>query len=212
MTALVWDQAGERRYETGVDRGVLFPPDGVAVPWNGLVSVSENTSRDVKSYYIDGIKYLDRHIPGSYAAKLSAFTYPDALDELFGISEFVPGVNLHDQRSKLFNFSYRTKIGNDLEGEDHGYKLHIVYNILANPSDFSYETLADTVSAKPFEWDLSGTPMNMFGIRPTAHISLDSRRIDPAMLEILETQIYGDDTTDPNLPNLVDLLALIETL
>lgn len=212
MTALVWDQAGERRYETGIDRGVLYPPSGDAVPWNGLVSVSENTAREVKSYYIDGIKYLDRHIPGSYAAKLSAFTYPDELDELLGVSEFVPGVHVHDQRSKLFNLSYRTKVGNDLEGDDHGYKVHVVYNILANPSDFSYESLSSTATAKPFEWDLSGTPMNMFGIRPTAHISLDSRRIDAAMLEALETQIYGDTDTDPELPNLVDLLALIETL
>ena len=143
MTALVWDQVGERRYETGVDRGVLYPPIGNPVPWNGLVSVNETVSREVKPYYIDGIKFLDHHVPGSYAAKLVAFTYPDEMDGLVGTQEFSPGVFIHDQRSpKLFNLSYRTRVGNDLEGLDHGYKIHILYNLLATLDDVTYTTLA----------------------------------------------------------------------
>lgn len=209
MTALEWDKIGDRRYETGVDRGVLFPPDGPAVPWNGLTSVTETVSREVKSYYIDGIKYLDHHIPGSYAAKLAAFTYPDELDTLLGMSEYAPGVFLHDQRTKLFHLSYRTLVGNDIDGTEHGYKIHVIYNILAIPSDNAMETISDTVSVNPFEWDLTGTPNLMFGARPTAHISLDSRRIDPTLLETLEDLIYGTAELDPSLPNLVDLLALV---
>lgn len=212
MTVLEWDKTGDRRYETGVDRGVLFPPDTPAVPWNGLTSVTENVSREVKSYYLDGVKYLDHHVPGSYSAKLAAFTYPDELEMLLGMSEYAPGVFLHDQRTKLFHLSYRTLIGNDIDGQDHGYKIHIVYNILAVPSDSVMSTISDQISIQPFEWDLSGTPNLMFGVRPTAHISLDSRKIDPEMLSALEMLIYGTSEADPNLPLLVDLLTMVNDL
>lgn len=211
MTALVWDQVGERRYETGVDRGVLYTPDG-AVPWNGLISVDENVTREVKPYFIDGVKFLDHHVPGSYSGKITAFTYPDALAELTGSEEFAPGVFVHDQRSpKLFNLSYRTKVGNDLEGVDYGYKIHILYNILAVPGDTSFSTLGESVEAQSFSWSISGTPAQMFGIRPTSHISLDSRTIDPILLADLEEMIYGSPTNDPELPSLVDFLTLVET-
>jgi len=212
MTALEWDKVGDRRYETGVDRGVLFPPSGSAVPWNGLTSITETVSREVKSYYIDGVKFLDHHIPGSYSAKLSAYTYPDELDQLLGMSEFVPGVFLHDQRIKLFHLSYRTLVGNDIDGTDHGYKVHIVYNVLAVPSDKAMDTISEQASVDPFEWDLTGTPNLMFGARPTAHISLDSRRIAPTTLELIEGLLYGTSDADPNLPTLVDLLAMVEGL
>src|SRR4051812_21172071 len=211
MTVLEWDKIGDRRYETGVDRGVLFTQDGIAVPWNGLTSVTETVSREVKSYYIDGIKYLDHHIPGSYSAKLQAFTYPDELETLLGMAEYAPGVFLHDQRTKLFHLSYRTLIGNDIEGTEHGYKIHIVYNILAVPSDKAMDSISDSVSLDPFEWELSGTPSLMFGVRPTAHISLDSRKIDSTLLDTLEGLIYGTAELDPSLPSLVDLLALVPT-
>lgn len=211
MTALVWDQIGERRYETGVDRGVLYPPSGPAVPWNGLISVNETVSREVKSYFIDGIKFLDHHVPGSYSAKLSAFTYPDEMDELIGTQEFVPGVFVHDQRSpKLFNLSYRTMVGNDVEGLDHAYKVHILYNLLAIPGDVTYSTVGDSVNPQTFEWTISGTPAQMFGIRPTSHISLDSRRINATMLEDLEEILYGSVVKNPSLPSLVDLLGMVE--
>lgn len=209
MTALQWDQVGERRFETGIDRGVLYTLDGVVVPWNGLVSISENKSREVKSYYLDGIKYLDHHVPGDYAAKLGAYTYPDEIDELLGESSYAPGVVLHDQRTQLFHLSYRTREGNDTDGIDAGYKIHIVWNIIAVPSDVSFNTLGDNPSPGLFEWNLSGTPSQMFGIRPTNHISLHSRNIDPEVLVDLEALLYGTEESDPNLPSLVDLLALV---
>lgn len=210
MTVLEWDKVGERTYETGIDRGVLYRTDGTAFPWNGLVSVVPNISREVKSYYMDGVKYLDRSVPGAYSAKMQAFTYPDVLDELLGTSEFSPGVYVHDQSAKYFHLSYRTKVANDIEGTDLGYKIHIIYNVTATPSDFTYTTLSDQASVSPFEWTLSGVPQTMFGIRPTGHISIDSRKIDPDLLTTMETMLYGDDETDPSLLSLVDLLALVE--
>jgi len=208
MTALVWDQAGQRYYETGIDRGVLYLPDGGAVPWNGLTSVTEALGREVKSYYIDGVKYLDHHVPGSYSAKLSAYTYPDELDFVIGRAQFAPGVILHDQRASSFHLSYRTKVGSDLDA-DLGYKVHILYNLLAIPADATFDSMSDSPSLKPFEWNLTGTPAQMFGIRPTSHISLDSRNIDPELLFEIESLIYGTPESAPALPSLIDLLALV---
>jgi len=209
MTALQWDKVGERYFETGVDRGVLYPRDGVAVPWNGLTNVSENSEREVKPYYMDGIKYLDHHVPGSYSAKLDAFTYPDELEELMGVARYAPGVFMHDQRASVFHISYRTGVGNDLD-PDLGYKLHIVYNVMAVPSAAGMGTIADNVTLTPFSWTLSGTPPQMFGARPTCHIHLDSRLIDPEVLETIEGLLYGTVDADPALPAMVDLLTLIE--
>jgi hypothetical protein len=209
MTALEWDKVGERRYQTGIDRGVLYPRSGEAVPWNGLVSINETKSREVKSYYLDGVKYLDHHVPGSYAATLSAFTYPDELEELLGTPQYAPGVFVHDQTAKLFHLAYRTLVGNDTEGTEHGYKLHIVYNVLAVPADATSESLSDSVGLSPFDFALTGTPPTMFGIRPTSHISLDSRLVDPLILTAVEELIYGTDAVDPALPDFVDLLAMM---
>lgn len=209
MTKLVWDEVGERRYETGVDRGVLYPLDGTAVPWNGLVAVAESLGRDTKPYYLDGIKYMDRATPGAYSAKLQAYTYPDKLDELLGTVEFAPGVRMHDQLGKLFNLSYRTKIGNDTDGIDHGYKIHLVYNVLAVPGDFTHTTQEQSPSVTPFDFQLSATPVAQEGFRPTAHVSLETRAIDPELLSTLEDLIYGTVEADPSLPALPDLLALV---
>lgn len=209
MTALEWDKTGERLYETGVDRGVLYPRDGVAVPWNGLTNISESTEREVKSYYMDGVKYLDHHVPGAYSAKLEAFTYPDELDELTGVATYAPGVFLHDQRAKVFHISYRTGVGNDVD-PNLGYKLHIIYNVMAVPSVSGMATMSDSVAPAAFSWALSGTPPQMFGARPTSHISLQSRLIDPVLLETIEALLYGTAEIDPMLPEMVDLLTLIE--
>lgn len=210
MTGLVWDQVGDRRYETGVDRGVLFLPDGRVVPWNGLTSVTENLGREVKGYFIDGIQYLAHQVPGSYSAKLQAFTYPDELDELLGIAEFQAGVSIHDQRAKMFHMSYRTLIGNDMSGTDYAYKIHILWNVLATMSDRTYNSLSDTLSPTPFEWNLVGVPSLMFGQRPTSHISIDSRHVPEGLLRDVELYLYGDETSDPGLPGTVDFLGFLE--
>jgi hypothetical protein len=203
MTQIAWDEVGERRFETGVDHGVLYPHDGLAVPWNGLVSVSENRSGEIKTYYQDGIPYLVHQVPGSYSAKLQAFTYPDELDALTGGStQMSPGIMLHDQRAALpFDLSYRTLIGNDSDGMDHGYKIHLLYNVVAVPSDFSYGTTSKDLGVSPMEWELRGIPPTDWSLaRPTAHISLDSREVDATLLTSLETMLYGADETDPTFP------------
>lgn len=210
MTALAWDQVGERRYETGVDRGVLYPLEGDAVSWNGLISVNEVTGRETKPFYIDGTKFLDHNVPGSYAAKLAAYTYPDELDELVGAKEYTPGVFVHDQPvPQFFNLSYRTRVGNDVDGVDHGYKIHILYNLMAVLSDTTLSTIGESVTAQAFEWTIFGTPSPIEGIRPTSHISLDSRRLDPEMLATLEELLYGSEAENPDLPTLSELLALV---
>lgn len=210
---LVWDEVGERRYETGVDRGVLYLPDGGTVPWNGITELTENRGGEVKSYYTDGVKYLDHQVLGAFSGTLKAFTYPDELDELTGTLPFAPGVFVHDQRSKTFSFSYRTKVGSD-QNEDLGYKIHLVYNVLATPGNAAFSSLADSVSPQLFEWSLSGTPPIMYGLRPSCHISLHTRSIDPDLLEEIEVLLYGSTFpppgTDPALPSVIDLLGLVE--
>lgn len=209
MTALEWDKVGERFFETGVDRGVLFTVDGLAVPWNGLTQITENSTGEVKSFWMDGVKYLDHYVPGAYSAKLEAFTYPDALDDLTGVASYAPGVFLHDQPAKRFHLSYRTGVGNDLN-QELGYKLHLIYNVLAVPSSSGIPTVGQTVEPTKMSWDLTGTPPQMFGARPTAHISLHSLGIDPTLLASIEGLLYGTVDTDPALLSMVDLLTMIE--
>lgn len=209
MSKLEWDRVGERFFETGIDRGVLFTVDGVAHSWNGLTAISENTDREVKEFYHDGVKFLDHHVPGSYSAKLEAFTYPDVLDTLMGMRMHAPGVYLHDQKAKIFHLSYRTGVGNDVD-QNLGYKLHIVYNVMAVPSSAGLSTVGENVEPAALSWNLSGTPPQMLGARPTAHISFASRQIDPDLLVTIEGLLYGTDDADPAFPGMVELLALIE--
>jgi hypothetical protein len=212
MAKLEWDKIQERIFEAGVERGVLYPLDGPGVPWNGLVAINEKTSREIKSYYLDGVKYLDHFVPGAYAAQIQAFTYPDVLDGILGTQEFVSGVRVHDQRAGMFHLAYRTLIGDPLEGLDLGYKLHLVYNLTANPSDGSFNSLTEQVAAETFTWDVSGVQTSMWGIRPANHLSFDSRYTDPAVLQYVEDQLYGTDTIDPTMPDLVALLTQIEEM
>lgn len=209
MTALTWDAIGERRYETGVDHGVLYTPDGGAVPWNGLTEITESLGREVKSFYIDGVKYLDAQIIGAYQATLKAFTYPDELNDLIGNSEFAPGVFTHDQRVKTFNLSYRTKISDDLD-PDTNFRLHIIYNVLATPSNSQFVTQSDKPDLAPMEWTLNGAPPAVSGIRPTSHISLDTRTLDPALLTDIMERLYGSEAQNPLLPTLAELLTIVE--
>lgn len=210
MPQLEWDKIEDRIFEAGVERGVLYPLDGPGVAWNGIVSINEKTSREVKDYYLDGMKFLDHVVLGAYAAQLQAFTYPDELDKILGIQEFAPGVRVHDQRVGMFHLSYRTLIGDPLDGLDLGYKLHLVYNLTANPSDNAFNSLAEQMTANSFTWDLSGIQTSMWGIRPANHLSFDSRHTDPTILANLEAQLYGTADTDPAMPDLVQLLTDIE--
>lgn len=207
MPKLVWDQIGEHTYQTGIDRGVLYLNDGRAVVWNGLTKVEESSDTEVKSSYLDGVKYLEVLVPGDFQGKLSAFTYPDEFESIIGIGSFSPGLEFYDQPAKSFNMAYRTIFGDDVSGERHGYKIHILYNVIANPDAYTFETLKDS-GAEPieFSWTLSGTPPpTIQGFRPTVHISIDSLDTPPDVLQMLEATLYGTAVSNPSLPSLHDI-------
>lgn len=211
MTTLQWDQVGDRRYETGVDRGVLFLLDGTAVPWNGLTGVEENTAQEVKAYYMDGVKFLETHIPGDFTGVLKAFTYPEEFNELIGIKTAHPGIRYHDQKPQAFHLCYRTKVGNDVDGDEFGYKIHILYNIVAVPDTRSFATLTDTPGISEFTWQISGVPsVGIQGFKPTIHVTIESYNSYPFQLEDLENLLYGTDTEDPSLPSLAELTELFQ--
>lgn len=206
MTVLEWDKAGARVYETGVDRGVLYLKDGRVVPWNGLTSVDDNSSADLKSYYLDGVKILDHVTPGDFSAKLGAFTYPDEFEEVVGAPQIAPGLTFYDQQSKSFNLSYRTRVATDLD-ENYGYKIHLLYNVVAVPDSHKYESIQERINAPEFAWSLSGTPPigTIDGIRPTAHVSIDSTEAREDLLQQLEDILYGTSTTAPRFPTILEL-------
>lgn len=210
MTALVWDNPGERIYQTGVDRGVLFLQDGTVVVWNGLTSVEDNTSKETSEFYLDGVKYLAYISPGDFSANLKAFTYPDEFDAVNGILKDASGLRIHDQPAKTFSLSYRTKIGDDLSGLDAGYLIHLIYNVLANPDPYQSSTIDDNPTPTEFSWALSARPVVGAGSwRPTAHVSVDSRDLTPEALQAFEDTIYGSAIANPSLPAMSDIAALL---
>jgi len=213
MTALVWDQSGERVYQTGVDRGVLYLPDGIAVPWNGLTSIEDTTSKENNDIFLDGVKVLEYVIPGDFSANLKAFTYPVEFDNINGIqrSTDVPGLRVHDQPPKLFSLSYRTKIGNDLAGIDAGYLIHLLYNVIANSDAHESPTINESTSPTEFSWVLSARPVTgSFNWRPTAHVSVDSRDVDPTYLQAFEDILYGTTEVEPRFPALSEVSDILQ--
>lgn len=209
MATLVWDQVGERFYQSGIDHGVLYLHDGTVAVWNGLIAVEESTVSELKSFHLDGVKYLENLIPGDFSGKLRAFTYPDEFDSVNGIVNpgTSPGLDYYDQPAKSFNISYQTKIGNDLD-EEYGYKIHILYNVFANPDNYAFTSIGEQIQPVEFGWSLSGTPPKLKGFRPTVHISMDSRDTPPDILKLLEDILYGTDTTNPSLPSLAEIAEI----
>ena len=206
MAPLVWDEAEDRRYQDGVDRGVLYVPElEIAVPWNGLTGVDESSSSEVKSFHLEGVKYLQNFIPGDFSGRLRAFTYPEEFDKVNGVSPTADGFDLYDQPARSFSLSYRTRIGNALN-PDLGYKIHILYNVFANPDASSFRTIQEEVDPMEFSWILSGTPVRLEGFRPTVHISLDSTKTPPEIMQQLEDTLYGSDTNDPHLLTIQEIM------
>lgn len=216
MTQLSWDNTGERVYETGVDHGVLYIPDedglytnGVA--WNGLTTITESPSgAEANPQYADNIKYLNLFSAEQFGATVEAFTYPDEWAQFDGLSVPTAGVTVGQQARKTFGLSYRTKIGNDVDGEDHGYKLHLIYGATAAPSEKAYNTINDSPEAITFSWEISTVPINVTGLRPTSIMTIDSTQVDADALAALELILYGDVAEDPTLPLPDEVIALFE--
>lgn len=208
MTALVWDDAGNRFYETGVNQGVLYPIDGtgaypLGVAWNGLIGVTESPSgAEPSPLYADNIKYLTLVSAEEFAATLEAYTYPDEWAECDGsvVATGAAGVILGQQPRTIFGLVFKTLIGNDVDGQAHGYKLHLIYGCLAAPSERAFQTINDSPEAITFSWEISTTPPIVAGYEPTSIIIIDSRTADPTSLAALELVLFGDVATDPNLP------------
>jgi hypothetical protein len=207
MAVLKWDELGERRYQTGVSHGVLYLHDGKAVVWNGLTSIEETSNSERKSFYLDGVKFLENLTPGDFQGTIKAFTYPDEFDLVNGIVKVVPGLAYYDQPPKSFDLTYRTNIGDAIE-PDRGYKIHLLYNVLANPDTYTFPSIGQTVEPVEFSWDLTGTPPMIKGNRPTVHLSIDSTDMDQADLDLIEDILYGTEDTDARLPSIYELSEL----
>lgn len=206
MSKLVWDQTGERLYETGVKKGVLYPqesngtyPKGVA--WNGLTGVTETPSgAEATPLYADDIKYLNLMSTEELGGTIEAYTYPDEFAECDGSASIATGVYIGQQPRKTFGMSYVTTLGNDVESNAYGYKIHLIYGALAAPSEKAYTTINDSPEAITFSWDFSTTPVSVDGFKPTASIVIDSTKVDPIKLAALEKILYGDTEVEPRLP------------
>ena len=213
MSKIVWDETGKRLYETGVKQGVLYiPTSGVyskGVAWNGLTAVTESPSgAEATALYADDIKYLNLMSTEEFACTIEAYTYPDEFAECDGSASLVAGVNIGQQPRKTFGLCYRTTVGNDTDSNAHGYKLHMVYGCLAAPSEKAYATINDSPEAITFSWEVSTTPVNVTGHKPTALLTIDSTKADPAKLAALEDILYGKDQVEPRLP-LPDEIATL---
>ena len=221
MSKLVWDQTGERYYETGVKMGVLYPqsdsgtyPKGVA--WNGLTAVTESPSgAEATPLYADDIKYLNLYSAEEFGATIEAYTYPDEFAECDGSAEVATGVTIGQQKRKAFGLCYRTAIGNDTDGNDHGYKLHIIYGAMASPSEKAYATINDSPEAITFSWEITTTPVSVSGFKPTASVTIDSTKVDGTKLKQLEAILYGDNGSssagEARLPLPDEIVTLIGT-
>ena len=210
MSKLVWDKTGERFYETGVSQGVLYPqatggtyPKGVA--WNGLTAVTESPSgAEATALYADDIKYLNLLSTEEFGATVEAYTYPKEFEACDGSASLAEGVTIGQQKRQSFGMCYRTVLGNDTENNEHGYKLHIIYGAQAAPSEKAYATINDSPEAITFSWELTTTPVSVTGHKPTASLTIDSTKVEPAQLAELEEILYGKDPTGPEVEDGVE--------
>ena len=206
MSKIVWDQTGERLYETGVKRGVLYVQDSggtypKGVAWNGLTAVTESPSgAEATPLYADDIKYLNLISTEELGGTIEAYTYPDEFAECDGSASIATGVYIGQQSRKTFGMCYTTTVGNDVDSNAHGYKLHLIYGALASPSEKAYSTINDSPEAITFSWEFSTTPVNVTGFKPTANIVIDSTKATPEKLAALEKILYGDAEVEPRLP------------
>ena len=204
MAVLTWDQTGEKLYETGVQKGVLYPMNGAVygdgVAWNGLTAVNETPSgAESTKLYADDIKYLDIRSAEEFGATIEAYSSPEEFDACDGTAELADGVNIGQQNRKGFGFCYRSTIGNDTEYNNYGYKLHIIYGLTASPSERSYSTVNDSPEAATLSWEVSSTPVNVAGFKPTSIVTINSKKIDPQALKEIEDALYGTASEEPKI-------------
>lgn len=216
MSKLKWDQIGERLYETGVDKVVLFPMEstgqyGTGVAWNGISAVNESPSgAEPTALYANNGKYLNLISNEDFAATIEAFTYPDEFEECDGSKEIAPGVVIGQQKRKVFGLAYRTLLGNDVDGNDHGYKLHLVYGCLAAPSENNHSTVNDSPEAGTMSWSVSTTPVEVADAKPTATVTIDSTKADQTKLKKLEDMLYGTEQAESKLPLPAEVITLMK--
>ena len=218
MSKLVWDQTGERYYETGVKQGVLYPMQeggtyNKGVAWNGLTAVTESPSgAESNPLYADDIKYLNLLSTEEFGCTIEAYTYPDEFAECDGSASIATGVTIGQQKRKTFGLCYRTVLGNDVDNNDHGYKLHLVYGCLAAPSEKAYATVNDSPEAVTFSWEVTTTPVSVKGFKPTACITIDSTKATAEKLSALEDILYGAEATEARLPLPDEIATLMKTV
>lgn len=216
MSKIVWDNIGERFYETGVKNGVLYVqdtsgayPKGVA--WNGLTAITESPSgAEATALYADDIKYLNLMSAEEFGATIEAYTYPIEFMECDGSAELTEGVFVGQQARKSFGLCYRTAVGNDIQNNDYGYKLHILYGCLASPSEKAYSTINDSPEAITFSWEVKTTPVNVTGLKPTASLVIDSTKVtSPQVMERIEAVLYGSNEAEARLPLPDEILEIL---
>jgi hypothetical protein len=206
MAKIVWDESGKRLYETGVKNGVLYIQDETGaynkgVAWNGLTAVTESPSgAEATPLYADDIKYLELFSAEEFGATIEAYTYPEEFEACDGSASLGTGVTIGQQDRKTFGLCYRTVLGNDVKSNEYGYKLHLIYGAKAAPSEKGYQTINDSPEAITFSWEVTTTPVNVAGFKPTASVTIDSTKIDPEKLKKIEDMLYGDGATDAKLP------------
>ena len=216
MSKLVWDKVGERYYETGVDRGVLFPMGkggkyDAGVAWSGLTAINENPSGgEANPFYADNIKYLNIMGTEDFGFGIEAYTYPDECEACDGSAEIAPGVTAGQQTRKVFGLSYRTLIGNDTEGTDHGYKIHLVYGAQASPSQRNRNSVNESPEPTAMSWDATTTPVDIPGFKPAAHLTISSTKTSPEKMAALEAILYGSESAEPHLPMPDELVELMK--
>ena len=216
MAKLVWDEVGKRTYETGVDKGVLYVQDdegayGKGVAWNGLTAVNESPSgAEPTALYADNTKYLELTSKEEYGATIEAYTYPDEFEACDGSAEVGTGVVIGQQSRKVFGLCYRTVKGNDVKNNDYGYKIHLVYGCKAKPAQKNYQTINDSPEAITFSWEVSTTPVEVEGFKPTATVTIDSTKVTAEKLKSIEEALYGTETVEPKLLLPSEIIAIVK--
>lgn len=216
MPKITWDDAGNRLYETGVKNVVLYPmgSNGAytkGVAWNGVTAITESPSgAEAEPLYADDIKYLELRSVEEFGASIEAYTYPDEFAACDGSASLIEGVKIGQQPRKAFGLCYRTTVGNDTEGEEHGYKLHIIYGAKAAPSEKAFNTINDSPEAVTFSWEVTTTPVSVTGHKPTSYLELDSTKLTQAQMAAVEKLLYGEDSVEATLPLPDAILATIQ--